>query len=84
MEVRTAPQAPAVEGNVGGDDRSALGAADHFSVAGHVDGARSVLGNAPGAGRGARLWGRPCRCPRLAVPIIVLIPMLPVFTVAHV
>src|SRR6478672_5254232 len=48
VQVGSAPQALRVECDGGVDDGPALRAADDLAVAGHVDGARPVLGDAAG------------------------------------
>src|SRR4051812_49348531 len=76
VQVGSAPHALRLEPDLHGDDRPALGTADHVAVTRHVDVAGAVLRDSAGPGRSAGFGSRPGLWLRLAVPIVVVVAPL--------
>jgi len=83
VQVGRALRALAEGGDFGRDQGAAGGAADHLTIARHVDGLRTVLGDASRPGRCSGLRRRSRLRLGRALAVVVLVAALAVLAVAH-
>jgi hypothetical protein len=84
VKLCAAPGATALESDALFDHGAALGAPHDLPEPRHVDVARTILRNATGSGRSARLLRRALRCRLLrTIPVVILVAAEAVFSVTH-